>query len=91
MTNFWIYPPCPPKYAKFQNPTTTPSGILGTAARVRVRLIPKIVAYVSCSAGRMHFARTNYVQVVFYFHYFILREVEFLKVLTHGYTDSRAF
>ena len=42
---------------------TTPSGILVTAARVKVRrrrkvrsgIIPKIVAYLSCSAGRTHF------------------------------------
>ena len=45
-------------HAKIWNPATTLSGILVTAARVR-RLIPKIVAYISCSAGRTHFARTN--------------------------------
>ena len=45
-------------HAKIWNPATTPSGILVTAARVR-RLIPKIVAYISCSVGRTHFARTN--------------------------------
>ena len=37
-------------HAKFQNKRTTPSVILLT----------KIVAYLSCSAGCMHFAWTNY-------------------------------
>ena len=36
----------------------TLSGILVTAARVR-RLIPKIVAYISCSTGCTHFAWTK--------------------------------
>ena len=45
-------------HAKIWNPATTPSGILVTAARVR-RLIPKIVAYISCSVGRTHFAWTK--------------------------------
>jgi hypothetical protein len=42
---------------------TTPSVILNNGGRRRRkkerRLIPKIVAYISCSAGRMHFAPTN--------------------------------
>ena len=33
--------------------------VLGERKRER-RLIPKIVAYLSCSAGRTHFALTNY-------------------------------
>ena len=42
----------------FRNPRTT-FEISNGGKRVRVRLIPKIVAYLSCSPGRTHFARTN--------------------------------
>ena len=50
-------------HAQFSNPTTTPSGILVTAERKKEERkkinSPKIVAYLSCSAGRTDFARTK--------------------------------
>jgi hypothetical protein len=47
-------------HAKFKNPTTTHSGILVMVQRRRKKercLIPKIVAYLSCTAGCTHFAQ----------------------------------
>jgi hypothetical protein len=45
-------------HAKFQNPTTTPSGIL-TTGMPRVEYLAKIVAFLSCSAGHTLFAQTK--------------------------------
>ena len=46
-------------HVKFLNPTTTLSGILGAVVEKKKIKIPKIMSFLSCSTGRMHFARTN--------------------------------
>ena len=55
----------------FQNPTTNPFWDFsnGGKKKKKERKIPKIVAYLSCSADRTHFARTNFPTL----HWFIVQ------------------